>query len=404
MKIQKTIEVKKVDDDEEEEEEEVEVKTKESSSNPVAILLGNKLLRIMFILIGFLLLLLLVLYIASLTSKKTYTYEDVEGIMKTAAESYFKDHPESLPKDEGTIVSVDSSNLIAEGKMKSLSEYLGEEKQCSGNVKVEKIGTKYLYIPNLNCGTDYESVELYRKVLEQPIVTERDGLYSMNGTYVFRGERVNNYVQLDKSLWRIVRITSNNNVVLVSEEGLPFSQPWDDRYNEVKMYESGINQYDLSRIKDYLKDVYSNPNEEDNEDILSDSDKAKIVPYTMCVGKRAINSEKKNNSEECQVTIKNQRLGLLTLSDYLLASTSEECKSANTQSCENYNYLTIRDDWWLATANSEDTYSVYCVARSGNVKLETASNYAVVRPVIYLRTDVSYKEGTGTKDDPYIVK
>ncbi len=389
---------------EEDEDDEEEDSKSSSSRNPITILLGNKLLKIMFIIIGLLLLLLLVLFIASLTTSKNYTYEDVEGILKTATEEYFKDHPESLPQREGTIVEVDSSNLIADGKMKELTDYLGEEANCTGKVRVEKIGNNYSYVPYLNCGTDYTSTELYKKVLEQEIVTQRDGLYSIGGNFVFRGEKVNNYVKLDKSLWRIVKITSSNNIVLVNEEGLSYSQPWDDRYNEVKMYESGINQFDLSRVKEFLEKIYVNPDADENEDILSDGDKAKIVPFNLCVGKRKINSEKKNNSEECTVTAKNQKLGLLTLSDYLLASYSNECKSANTQSCANYNYLIIKDDWWLATANTDDNFSVYSVSRSGNVTLETASNYAVVRPVIYLRTDVFYKGGIGSAEDPYIVK
>ena len=65
--------------------------------------------------------LLLVLYMLSLTKNTTYEYEEIESILSNAAQSYFKDYPESLPVSDGDIVEIDSSNLVAAGKMKDLS-------------------------------------------------------------------------------------------------------------------------------------------------------------------------------------------------------------------------------------------------------------------------------------------
>ena len=103
--------------------------------------------------------------------------------------------------------------------MKPLAEYVGEDKTCSGVVQVEKSGTNYLYVPYLNCGDDYVTLELYRKVLaNETIVTSGYGLYQTNGSYVFRGEVVNNFVKLGESMWRIVKITSNNTMYLIARD------------------------------------------------------------------------------------------------------------------------------------------------------------------------------------------
>ena len=54
-------------------------------------------------------------------------------------------------------------------------------------------------------------------IANEKIVTSGYGLYAVNGNYVYRGELVNNYVKFGKTLWRIVKITSNNNIVLISD-------------------------------------------------------------------------------------------------------------------------------------------------------------------------------------------
>ena len=384
-----------VDDD-----EDVELDEESSSSNTPA---KKKMMRYMLLIICGAVLLLIILYAISLVSSRSYTYEDVETILKEAAQSYFAEHPESLPKEEGQIVEIDSSNLVAAGKMNNISEYM-DGALCSGIVQVELSGAEYLYTPYLNCGEVYSTVELASKVLNSATVNSGYGLYSTNTGYAFRGEEVNNYVQLDKSLWRIVKVTSSNNLVLISAEGVPYTQYWDNRYNEERLFEAGINQYDASRVKDYLNKIYTNPSEDDGELLLSNSDKAKMISFNVCTGKRNINSESKNNTEECTKYIQNQKMGLLTLSDYLFASIDPNCKSASTKSCKNYNYLTLKEDWWLVTANKDDTSTVYCVSRSGNVTAENASNYAIVRPVIYLNSRVLYKDGDGSKDKPYTVR
>ena len=365
----------------------------------------RRMVLLMGAVVGFIVFLLLILFIASLLGGGgKYTYEDVEKVMKKAAELYFNDHTEYLPKNDGDIVEVNVNNLILDGRMRDLSEYLPDD-VCAGTVQVEKAGGEYLYTPFLNCGNNYLSKELFRKVVEDnPITTEGDGLYSYNSSYYFRGEVVNNYVQLENSLWRIVKIVNDGNLVLINAKGIVYPKAWDNRFNEAKNYEAGLNTYNLSRIKEYLNQVYSGQAESKDENVLSDRDRARIVSYDLCVGKRNLNSTTKNNSEECRQKVQ-VKLGLLTLADYLYASLDKNCKNASSKSCTNYNYLSMVDDeWWLATASNENDYEVFQVDRWGIIKVDTAATYATVRPVIYLNTKVMYDKGTGTEKDPYTIK
>lgn len=394
---------KDFDEIEETEYEEIETKTVKKSSNNDA---KKSMIKFMGIIIGITILLLLILFIASLGKSGSYSYTKIETIMKEAAVSYFKDHPDSLPQTNGGVVEIDSSNLVAEGKMKDLSEYTKKGVSCTGSVLVEKSLSGYLYTPQLDCGEAYTTIEFSGKILDkEEIVTSGYGLYeASDGSYVFRGEKVNNYVKLDASLWRIVKITNEGNVVLISDSGLGMSQPWDNRYNAQQNYGSGINEYGASRVKEYLDRVYENPVKDDLEYILSAKDKNKIVNFPLCIGKRDAAAQSKDNSIECSSVIEDQRWGLLTLSEYMMASIDPNCNSSLSKSCQNYNYLALKDEWWLATADSKDDSNVYMIKRNGSPILASAANYAIVRPVIYLNGRVRFMSGNGTFEKPYTLR
>ena len=400
--------VKKSKSEEEENDflDEDDIEVEEKTSSVLDKTAKKRMFLFMGIISGVVLLLFFVLFLVSMFSHRTYSYENIETLLQSAAESYFKDYPESLPVNDGDIVEIDSSNLVAAGKMKDLSEYTAEGVLCSATVQVEKSGTEYLYTPYLNCGDSYTTVELAKKIVqdESNIVTSGYGLYSMNGAYVYRGEEVNNYIKLGDSLWRIVKITSDNNLVLIHDTGVMYNpQPWDDRYNEKTSYNSGFNQYSNSRIREYLNKIYESPSD-DEEKLLSKKNKAKLVSYNLCVGKRSASSEGLNNTEECSDVLRDQKYGLLTLSEYMSASLDAGCKNAGSLSCTNYNYLAKVKNWWLATGNKDDDVTVFKVNSSAMVKAEAAATYATVRPVVYLNSKVLYKSGNGTFEKPYKVK
>ena len=387
----------------EDEEEETVVESSSSDSQEVK----SKMIKLMLFIVGGFVILLLILFVISSLKPKSYTHREIENVLKTAAIEYFKDYPESLPAVNGNIVEIDSSYLFNAGKMKELGEYLPEGEACTGKVQVQNIEGSYLYTPYLNCGDAYSTMELYKKITDpSKVVSSGYGLYSHNGTYTYRGEVQDNYVQLDKALWRIVKVTSNNNIVLINENGTNYTEVWDNRYNKTELYDAGINDYSVSRIKEYLEKIYKGVDEKlkDEEKILSKRDRSYLVPYNLCVGKRSANSTSNNNTEECTKTIKNQMIGLLTLSDFLYVSLDKDCTTATSKTCKNYNYLTQKKDWWLITGDKDNDAKVFKVNRSGFAELNDASMTAEVRAVVYLNSRVLYRSGNGTKEKPYRIR
>ena len=362
----------------------------------------KKLMRIMLIVVGVLVLLLIIILIVSLVTGGNKSYEEIEEDLKNAAIEYYDVQSGLLPQEEGETVTVRASTLVGAELMKPLSE-LREGESCSGRVEVTKVGDNIVYTPYLDCGDNYTTKELYKAVLEQGIVTSGNGLYDMNGEKVYRGDNVNNYVQLDNALFRIVKVTSDNKLLLIlNEMESNMSTYFDDRYNQDRLSNSGFNDYRISRIYQYLDDLYNN---KQDYRLLSNNDKEKLSTFNLCIGKRNPDDTTKNNSVECTDVLENQMIGLLTASDYMNASLDTNCITTTSRSCQNYNYLKLSGtEWWLVTGSSLNSYEVYSVRSSGYLYETNAAGYKKVRPTIMLNNNVMIKSGNGSETNPYILK
>lgn len=360
----------------------------------------KKLIYILTGIMGLMIVVIIIVAIVSSIGGKKLSYEKIEDKMKLAAEAYFEDNTNSLPQEAGKSVTVDSSTLINGGYLDELSKMVEEGVNCTGKVTVTKNGNKYLYSPILNCGSNHQTKALTNVVTSNnPIVKSGDGLYNVGEVSKFKGEYVNNYVQIDNYLWRILDIDSEGYMrVIYADSTMDETYVWDDRYNIDRDENVGINNYDISRIKETMKSL------EEGTTYISEESKANLAYRTICIGKRSSENLEMNINEECQVKISDQLFGLPYTIDYLSASTDANCKKINDQSCENYNYLMNSSlSSWTLNAQKENSYKAFAVSRSG-YSISTASNERYLRPTVYLSNNTIYAGGTGTKTDPYKIK
>lgn len=365
----------------------------------------KKLLKIVGIISIVLIVIFLIILVGTMLVGTTYTFDQMELELKKAAIKYYQVQDALLPANEGEKSEVDAATLSSDEYklMKPLSK-MRKNTQCSGTVVVQKINNEYIYTPYLDCGNSYKTKELFNAVKdENKTVTSGNGLYEMNGELVFRGDNINNYVKLSKGLFRIIKITSENKILLIPEFEEYYYNTWDDRYNTELGYSAGINDYRLSRIKDTLLDIYNG--NVSKFILLDETDKQKLTTYSLCVGKRG-KKETNNTSEvECADKMDNQMIGLLTASDYMNASTDANCTTTTSKSCQNYNYLKVKDsNYWLITATNENTAIVYYINNEGYVAESNASSLSMIRPTIMLNNNVMIKGGKGTESDPFILK
>ncbi len=350
--------------------------------------------------IGGLVLLIVILSLLSRMSITRYeTYEKVETRLVEAAKKYFIDNNALLPSKVNDSSNVTLNTLVVGEYIKPLNKYLKNGEVCDANVIVTKLANDYDYIPYLNCGTDYTSVELYKKISEDNLlITSGFGLYSIENEKVFKGEVKNNYVSLNGNLWRIVRIDENNNIVLVSNFRTDL-YAWDDRYNQESDSNDGINNYNLSRIKDSIEKEYNSGN------LLKSSEKSKIVYSKACIGERKNTDTGNYLNIECkELTDEEVPIRLLTIGEYIEASADLNCKTVQDRGCTNYNYLhDLHTSFWTITKGQKNSSYIYSVSENGILE-SRASIERQVRYVITLSSKAFYSKGSGTYDDPYFIK
>ncbi len=359
--------------------------------------------------VGVLVLLILFVWLLSAFKKSYTTYEKVEEKMVEAAKNYYKTYPELLPVEEGKYTLQYSA--LVEGKfIKPLNELLKDGDHCTAEVNVYKNGESYDYIPKLNCGQSYSTLELVERILsDNPVTDTGSGLYlADDGSYYFRGKITNNYLTLGKTgsgntekkiLWRILGIDENGNIHVRSETAFSSRTVYDNRYNVDVHKTYGYNDYEGSILKDFLVKMNNSTS------FLTKNEKSKLVPQQICIGRRSSKDNVNDGSIECAEKSEPLLFGTITPYEYVRASLDENCVRPVNRSCGNFNYLYNSNNVaseWTVTSTTENTNQAW--ALNGAVfELLRANTSRKIFPTAYISARTLYKSGTGKKSDPYVI-
>ena len=324
------------------------------------------------------------------------TYSKYQEMMVSSAKSYAKRHKMLPKKGKSTIIKLD--NLTDDG-MKTPAKSLKDD-SCSGSVVVKNNSTSegeyYSYIPYLEC--DNYKTEYIKDYLLKDVTDNGSGLYKVGDEYIFKGNKVNNYLSFYGTIYRIIKIDANDNLKLIKEKAQDMSFNWDNKYNINKNAYTGINNYKDSVIIDRLLYDYK------NDKTMNDDTRGKMLPHSVCIGKRSINDLNLGVTKECSDVLDNQLISLPSITDFTQASYDANCKKLGDMSCTNYNYFANFMDYsWTVDTVSEDDSVAYLINSIG-VELEEASTYQRYHWVIYIDSEELYMSGSGTEKDPYIIK
>lgn len=354
------------------------------------VYLGIGFGSILFIII---LIIVLKIIVGSRINSKTF-----ESRVKDAAVSYYKEHKKELPKANEIPNTISIEKLVDEGYLKDPDSLLKKGVSCKGNVNVSNNNGYYLYQPVIECSDKYKTNLLYKQILsDNKIAAEGDGLYQIQDYFLFKGEKPNNFVSFAGRKWRILRINNDNSIRMILYDDLNHVS-WDDRYNVNEKQNVGKNDFNISRIKEYLIKSYK----EDGALKLTKDDRALLVPTELCIGAKAENSLLMDGSVECSKKTEKMPLGLLQINEYTIASLDIDCKKLNDIQCKNYNFVSKLDSFWTLNADSVDTSHVY---RIDSIP-ESVSAVSAARPrfVVNISENALYNKGIGTEENPYIIK
>ena len=194
-----------------------------------------------------------------------------------------------------------------------------------------------------------------------------------------------NYVKFNNESWRIVGIF-NGKVKIVKTtpvEGYEFDT-------------AGGNAYSTSSLATTL-------NGDNYYGLLSDDAKALIVDSTFNNG--TISSLEQNSAAiyaEEKATTYTGKVGVISLSDYMLASSDGVCKTTLASAyanCANTNYLYTKTNTWTINPSASAIYAI-----NGNAIEESSTNVVkTTLPTVFLKADTLIVSGSGTYANPYII-
>lgn len=352
---------------------------------------------LIYIVIGVFILIFIIgmlIYFANGKSKVS-GYSDIESSMVKGAKGYYEKNSNLLPVMDNNSVTVSAETLIEESLLKPFSEMVEDDISCTGYVNVFKSNDEYVYFPYLNC-SDYESLRLSQKIIDSGIVNSGDGLYQINDTYIYRGEYPNNYVKFDDNIWRIISVNSNGSIKMILTERKIEKNVWDDRYNSSRDSYVGINDFRVSRLLEYLNELY------ENNTYVSKKNKDLLVKHDWCIGKISEEDTSISSLNLCSDIYSDLYIGVVQVDDILTPSIDPNCNNLYDIECTNYNYFFTINTGWTLNASSDRSYVVFN-SNGGAISHKNASVDSYIRPVINVNSNILYKNGNGTFDDPYVI-
>ena len=193
------------------------------------------------------------------------------------------------------------------------------------------------------------------------IVSEGDGLYQLSGSYIYKGEKVNNYLKFSGFMFRIMKINSDGSVRIILDE--PINSLFYDKKNT---------DYIKSDINAYLNDVF-----------LNKLDVSKLAKSSTCLDKVT-----NLNSVTCNNVNTDYYVSLPNVKDFL-----------NSKQENSYMKNSSGESFWLSSYNNIEAWT----SNGSNLSSSKVSNTYAVKPILTLKNSNILYRGTGTKEDPYVI-
>ncbi len=344
-------------------------------------------------------LIIVILFIASSCQQQIKDFNSYEKEMIKVAKLHFKSHEDELPTEDKQTSEYTLKEMI---ENKEITDYVkafkDESLKCEGSVTVTNNNGYQLYTTELDCGEKYASKTLREKIIEDNLVESGQGLYEVGNEYVFKGNRINNYVTFNGETYRIISIAENGNLNLLQEK-TENNCTWDNHYNtELNQY--GLNIYyqepeKPSTINECIKKIYKKD--------ITDESKAYIATQTSCFGARSKDDITKDGSSECSAYKENEPVSLLAAYEYIRASIDDNCINIASKSCANYNWIKDNKNitFLITPDNSRSDFVYYKSSNGLSTTTVTNTMYTLIK--VQIDRKVNYTKGSGTQEDPYII-
>jgi len=298
---------------------------------------------------------------------------------------------------------------------------------------------------NLNIkvkGNLVDSKKISPSELKNNIVTSGDGLYldsTEENRYIYRGANPDNYITFNNQLWRIISLESDGTLKVISNNALGLRQ-FDSAsgryksgtYCNLSGYGCNVWGSKSTMLDSNASNITTMAYQVQGSSYLLPSEESDLNIYLNTTYYNEISLESKahiyenhlwnvgvvyHNNKYLKTTVTEEKankwkgnVGLISPSDYLKASTDTSCTSIangyyenSSTPCKNNNYLQTTFTYWtLSPWYSDAPTSLCAVSGDGNLTTLNAYHTKQVRPVTYLKSEITLS-GKGTQEEPYTI-
>lgn len=229
------------------------------------------------------------------------------------------------------------------------------------------------------------------------LINKDKNLVLKNDSYRYEGENPNNYVCIssedtcsDTNLFRIIGVIDGK-VKLVTNTFLS-DLSWDEEPLDDSLSSSDTlsNNWSNSSLNTYLNNDYLNMYLKDYINYIDDT-----IWYTGGIIKEQNFDDILNNEISNKGSFIKAKIALLYITDYIYAS-----KSNNVANTDNWLYT---DNMWFITRVNTNIIDAFYIDENGVLNTSSVDYKKNIKPVFFLKGNVKYKSGDGTKDIPYRV-
>lgn len=245
--------------------------------------------------------------------------------------------------------------------------------------------------------TTPDGQKIISEKLKESIVTSGDGLYVdpyVDKKYIYVGSNPKNFIRYSNKLWRIVSIEQDGSLKLIDYTA-NIDKSWDA---------GGKDNWDSSTLKSYLNNDYLSTIA-DSSKMVSGKWQATYVYPAMSTGHLSIPElVTQDNDQDATAGIFSQ-VGILSISDYMKATTVQNCKNNMLTATGCTSWLSSYKGWTLnIDAGVTNVNNAYFFDNGDKLSEAVTSTSKKVYPVIVLNRTAVIDKGTGTSSDPYTLK
>lgn len=194
------------------------------------------------------------------------------------------------------------------------------------------------------------------------VVFEGPGVYKEAGNYLYKGEKVDNYLRYAGLTWRIVKIANDNTIEIILDDPI-----------NVMAFDSKTSKFTDSDISKYL-----------NEEFVKYLDTKKLEKAVVC--EDSISDLTKLSCAKSNI---DNYVKLPDISDFLNSIAEDSYMANSSDSLWLYNNKSDKEAWYSSGYNLSTT---------------KVNEFNAVKPVVVLKSTNTLLGGKGTKEDPYRIE